>query len=266
MVDRGPRWLVVNRAAARSVTLSNAAVPACASAQDFATGKVCFYNASTNLVVARSGVRPVTEAKTFAVTLTAAPATTSVNFVCNDGATSPGQAIYVTGNLPQLGSWQPAAAWKLIPVRYPRWSRTLYGLQARTRVEWKCLRRAETGTTALGQRSGANSALTTGASGFSGTTRGTLVSCPLLAEPCSAARSAGRDLRRALGRDRGAAIDVERRQRLEHRDRRQAGLKWSCRGRPFGLLVRSVVDQRFSRCPCAATRGKSTTVPRVVFT
>ncbi|MFD8151614.1 carbohydrate-binding module family 20 domain-containing protein [Streptomyces sp. NPDC059720] len=47
-----------------------------------------------------------------------------------------GQQVYVTGNRPELGSWNPDKAVPLSSASYPTWSATVV-LPAKTKVEYK---------------------------------------------------------------------------------------------------------------------------------
>ncbi len=93
----------------------------------------------------------------------------SVSFVCDNGTTVVGQSVYVVGSIPALGNWTPAKAVKLDPTNYPRWTKTISPLPASTKVEWKCIKRAETGDTSHADQwekpAGPNNVVTTPASG-----------------------------------------------------------------------------------------------------
>ncbi|MFF1284750.1 CBM20 domain-containing protein [Streptomyces sp. NPDC058299] len=52
-----------------------------------------------------------------------------------------GQQVYVTGNRPELGSWNPDNAVPLSSASYPTWSATVV-LPANTRVEYKYIVKA----------------------------------------------------------------------------------------------------------------------------
>ncbi|WP_428963153.1 carbohydrate-binding module family 20 domain-containing protein [Micromonospora fluostatini] len=64
---------------------------------------------------------------------------TDVRFTVT-ATTSWGQNVFVTGDHPSLGSWNPANARALDPASYPQWQATL-GLPAGATVEYKYLRR-----------------------------------------------------------------------------------------------------------------------------
>ncbi len=101
-------------------------------------------------------------------------ASVSETFVCNNGITVPGQSVYVVGNIAQLGAWSPAGAVKLDPAAYPRWSGSISNLPAGTAIEWKCIKRHETGATGIVDmwQPGANNVVTSAPSGHGGTTTG----------------------------------------------------------------------------------------------
>lgn len=61
-----------------------------------------------------------------------------------DATTVWGENIYVTGNNPALGTWNPAAALKLDPATYPVWKLGV-ALPAGTSFEYKYLRKDASG-------------------------------------------------------------------------------------------------------------------------
>jgi alpha-glucosidase len=73
----------------------------------------------------------------------------SHEFVCDNGDTHPGQSVYVVGSIERLGSWDPTRAVKLEPNAYPRWNDKIDNLPASTAIEWKCIKRRETGDTSI---------------------------------------------------------------------------------------------------------------------
>jgi len=95
---------------------------------------------------------------------------TSARFICDKGSTTFGISVYVVGNIPGLGSWDPKKAIKLEPDGpYPTWTGTLNNLPPDTYIEWKCIKRQETGNQQVTQwEPGSNNAFTTPASGSSG--------------------------------------------------------------------------------------------------
>lgn len=161
--------IVVRDAVAKDVSLDGQTLPACADQGAFDYGTVaCFLNAERNLIVARTASDvPVSLASTFEAHLETTARTTSVHFVCDGGATSDGEAVYVAGDgLP--GGWEKPV--KLAPTRYPRWTGHVRGLAAGAKLSWKCLRKrdGQVGTFEPGE----NHKLTTAAGGFTGTVVG----------------------------------------------------------------------------------------------
>ncbi|MEW1994275.1 carbohydrate-binding module family 20 domain-containing protein [Streptomyces coelicoflavus] len=79
-----------------------------------------------------------------------------------DATTSWGQNIYVTGNRPELGNWNPAGALELDPAAYPVWKRDVE-LPDGTSFEYKYLRKDASGNVTW--ESGANRTATVGDTG-----------------------------------------------------------------------------------------------------
>ncbi len=98
----------------------------------------------------------------------------SARFVCENGKTTTGISVYVVGNIPELGSWNPQKAKKLEPDGpYPTWTSIISNLPPSTAIEWKCIKRQETGVMQVIQwESGANHKFTTPASGSAGNQKG----------------------------------------------------------------------------------------------
>lgn len=79
-----------------------------------------------------------------------------VEVVCDNGVTSWGQSVYIVGNTPRLGNWNPAKAVKLNPIFYPQWIANVT-VENNTNIEWKCIKRNEQNATQnLVWMSGAN--------------------------------------------------------------------------------------------------------------
>ncbi|XRQ14181.1 carbohydrate-binding module family 20 domain-containing protein [Actinomadura welshii] len=72
-----------------------------------------------------------------------------------------GTSVHVVGNVPALGSWDPAKAVRLSSANYPTWSGRVT-LPAGTRIEYKYAKKTDGG--AVTWESGANRAYTTGTS------------------------------------------------------------------------------------------------------
>ncbi len=65
-----------------------------------------------------------------------------VEFNCEEGYSVFGQSVYVVGNTPLLGDWDPARAVKLDPIYYPHWQANV-PVEMHPGVEWKCILRDE---------------------------------------------------------------------------------------------------------------------------
>ena len=133
--------LAVENQQATAVTLNGSPLTQHTTKALFDAASSGWWNAGYNLIQAKSGIQPVTTAKTFVFTLTSATAQTSVNFVCTNGTTTPGQSVFVVGNIPQLGGWNVANAIKLDPNVYPTWTGVIENLPPSTTIEWKCIKR-----------------------------------------------------------------------------------------------------------------------------
>jgi alpha-glucosidase len=162
--------LVVENQRATAVTLNDVALTQYTTQAQFDAASSGWWNAGYNLMQAKSGSMSVTTAKTFVFTLTSATAQASVNFVCTNGTTTPGQSVFVVGNLPALGSWDVANAIKLDPHVYPTWTGVIQHLPTGTALQWKCIKRNNADTGNLVWESGANNLITTPSSGYGGST------------------------------------------------------------------------------------------------
>lgn len=92
--------------------------------------------------------------------------TVDVSFTCYNATTYWGQNVYVVGNIPELGSWNPAQAILLNSSAYPTWSGTI-ALPASTSIQWKCIKKDGNGNVVW--QSGSNHNYTTPASGSGST-------------------------------------------------------------------------------------------------
>ncbi|MDP9794133.1 alpha-amylase [Catenuloplanes nepalensis] len=109
-------------------------------------------NDAVALHVGGSGATPTT---------TSPPASSGVAFGVN-ATTTPGQNIYVAGDHPALGGWDPAAAPLLSAATYPIWRLTIT-LPAGTTVSYKYVRKDANG--AVTWESGGNRTVTAPAGG-----------------------------------------------------------------------------------------------------
>jgi alpha-glucosidase len=169
--------LIVNDREAVAVEVNGLPLARLDSVARLDAGEVGWANAGRNRVMARGPVGDVGGDTTFVFRLSdPLPSRASLHFVCSNGRTQPGEAIFVSGNIPELGGWDPATAVLLVPVRYEtwhRWSRTIDNLPPNTRIEWKFIKRHESGGPVLQwETAGPNHVSHTPASGFGGTLRG----------------------------------------------------------------------------------------------
>ncbi len=166
--------LVVENQRATAVTLNGWPLTQHTTKAQFDAASSGWWNAGDNIIQAKSGIQPVTAAKNFVFALTSATARTSVNFVCANGTTTPGQSVFVVGNVPQLGGWNAANAIKLDPNVYPTWTGVIQNLPPSTTIEWKCIKRnnADNGNL-VWEADGSpnrNNIITTHGSGYGGST------------------------------------------------------------------------------------------------
>lgn len=181
--------LVVDNQSVSTVTVNGVALAQHTTQAAFDGAASGWFNAGNNLILAKSGSQPVTTAQNFVFTLgtpvtltpTVTPSITpttslvSQKFICSNGTTVVGDSVYVVGSIPLLGSWNAQNAVKLNPDGpYPTWTGTISGLPASTVIEWKCIKRHETGdtSTVVMWQPGSNSAFTSASVGFGGNTYG----------------------------------------------------------------------------------------------
>jgi alpha-glucosidase len=185
--------LVVEGAEATAVSLNGTPLTQQASAGALKASASGWYNAGNNLIVAKSEAMDVNgTTKAFSFHLRPVTPSTSVNFVCDKGSTSPGESIYVVGDIPALGGpgWDTDRAVKLEPNIYyeyvvnpprenrgpgpsaPVWSGVVSGIPADTTFEWKCIRKREDGTGGVHFQPGRNNSHRTTSSGYAGRSYG----------------------------------------------------------------------------------------------
>jgi alpha-glucosidase len=164
--------LVIDGTQASTVTLNGAALPQHPNKAAFDTASNGWYNAGSNLVIAKSGDMPVSTTKTFAFTL--GQPVVSADFTCTNATTTSGQSVYAVGSSSELGAWAPDSAVKLDPTNYPTWTGTISNLPPNTTIEWKCIKRQEANypSTADQWQPGGNNSIAAGSSGTAGTTTG----------------------------------------------------------------------------------------------
>ena len=180
--------LVVEDAQANGVRLNGAALQKLMTMADFTKAKRGWYNAGRNLILIKSGQTDIGTRKTFTIALQPVTPVTSVNYVCDNGWTAPGESIYAVGNTPELGNWDPAKGVALSPSVYyeyiynpppnhngpgpktPKWTSLVSGSPSATTIEWKCAKKTISGQWQL--MPGNNKSITTPKSGFAGTSVG----------------------------------------------------------------------------------------------
>lgn len=180
--------LVVDDARATGVKLNGKALTRRTSAADFTKAGSGWFNAGRNLILVKSGVMAVSSRKSITVSLQTIPPVTSVNLVCDNGWTAPGESVYAVGNTPALGNWDPDKGVMLNPSVYyeyiynpppnhngpgpktPKWTGLVGGLPSNANLEWKCVKKLKPGQWQY--MPGGNSTLTLPGSGFAGTSVG----------------------------------------------------------------------------------------------
>lgn len=184
--------VVIDALEAAAVSLNGSPLTQHATHEAFDAAASGWINAGRNLILAKSAAMNVATTKAFTFALQARGSATSVNFVCDNGFTSPGQSIYVVGGNPELGNWDPSKAVALSPSIYweyiydppatgsgpgpskPVWTGVVSGLSSNPKFEWKCIRRNEDGTGSITWQPGANSVFSAPVtSGYAGRTYGT---------------------------------------------------------------------------------------------
>jgi alpha-glucosidase len=183
--------LVVDGAEATSVSLNGNPLPPHATREALDAAANGWVNAGSNVILAKSeSMAVLNSTKTFRFSLQPVAPSTSVNFVCDRGLTRPGVSVYVAGNLPALGAWDPGKAVRLSPSIYseyitnppanqvgpgpqaPVWTGVIQNLPTGASIEWKCIRRREDGGGPVDWQPGPNNVHQTGSGGFAGRTYG----------------------------------------------------------------------------------------------
>ncbi len=182
--------LVADNAAAQAVTYNGTVLPAQPNRAALDAAAVGWVNASPNLIIAKGPVSHVTQTGTFRFTLKSIAARSSMYFVCDRGFTSSGESVYVSGDLPELGSNDPLKAIRLKPTIYyqyikdgrtefsaakaPMWSDVVSNLPPNRSFQWQCIKRLEDGNLTALKRS-APVLANTPSSGYGGQTMGSFV-------------------------------------------------------------------------------------------
>lgn len=180
--------LVVDDACAAGVKLNAKTLTKRSSLAAFNKAASGWCNAGRNLVLVKSGKIAVSSKKIFTITLQSVPSVASVNLVCDNGWTAPGENIYAVGNIPVLGNWDPAKGVMLNPSVYyeyiynpppnhngpgpntPKWTGVVEGLPSNANLEWKCVKKLKSGQWQY--MPGGNEVVPLPVSGFGGTSVG----------------------------------------------------------------------------------------------
>ncbi|MBN2528825.1 MAG: DUF5110 domain-containing protein [Deltaproteobacteria bacterium] len=184
--------LIVKDAVATGVTLNGEQLPEHSTLEAFRAARSGWFNASVNFIAAKSDSEDVSAVKEFKFTLKAAPPLSSVNFVCDQSWTNPGQSIYVVGDIPELGDGDASLAVKLDPNVYweyiynpppggngigpsqPVWTGVVRGLPVNKAFKWKCILKEENQSANVLSKSVEYGFHTPAVSGYAGKAYGTL--------------------------------------------------------------------------------------------
>jgi hypothetical protein len=161
--------IVTKNKAAATVEIAGQNVPACINGSIQAP---CFEQLSNALVRIHGGpfgVRLGTEVRVGFSDRVSSSAWAQL--VCREGFTNPGTSVYIIGDDPVLGAWNPERAVPLKPSAYPVWSGSVHGLEAGKIYQWKCIKRSESSAVVEQWESGSNHRLQA-VQGFSGLHRG----------------------------------------------------------------------------------------------
>ncbi|MGJ3252743.1 MAG: TIM-barrel domain-containing protein [Elainellaceae cyanobacterium] len=180
--------LVVSSADSTQVRLNGRELPQFTNKAEFDAADAGWYNAGKNLIWAKSGIQSVDLSKTFDFITRSVEPTTTAHFVCDNAVTKPGETVYVTGNIPELGNWDVNRAVALDPNIYweyiynpppnhtgpgpstPKWTGVVQQLPSETTVSWKCLKRTNSGEWQF--EPGENNQIELPESGFAGSSIG----------------------------------------------------------------------------------------------
>ena len=93
-------------------------------------------------------------------------------FICENADTQVGTFVYVVGNSPLLGNWNPEQGVRMDASAYPVWTKLIAGLNLNQTVEWKCVKRREGGNTRADWQQGGNNILSGSRMQYAGPTSG----------------------------------------------------------------------------------------------
>ena len=182
--------LIAENAKAITVTVNGTKLPQFNSKTEFESAQNGWYNAGENLIIAKSGIQDTQQNKKFEFNLASIPSITSVNFVCDNAWTNPGESIYIVGNRPQLGNWDINKGKALSPNVYheyiynpppnhngpgpktPKWTGLVSGLSPGASIQWKCVKKLSNGKWQW--QAGDNNQIQSQKITYSGSTKGKL--------------------------------------------------------------------------------------------
>jgi hypothetical protein len=142
---------------AEEVRLNGSLLPLCEPPKQSAPA--CWVQNTDGKIVIESDPIPVTQQKTIAVITKDAVATTKGFFICENATTQVGTSLYVVGNVPALGNWNPDHGVRMDASAYPTWTKLVAGLSTNKTIEWKCVKRREGGAVRNEWQVGANNVL-----------------------------------------------------------------------------------------------------------
>lgn len=180
--------LISDNASAIGVRLNGISLKKYVSQSSFNAASKGWHNAGQNLILIKTGSLSVGTSKKLVITLQAEPASASLNLVCDDAWTAPGETVHAVGSEPALGAWDTTKAVALSPSVYyeyiynpppnhngpgpssPKWTGMVVGLQPGAVLEWKCAIKTLAGQWRY--MPGSNRTVTLSKPGYNGTSIG----------------------------------------------------------------------------------------------
>ncbi len=161
--------LVIKNKIPTQVRMANIDVPRCIGG---ALQVPCYEQISDSVLRLHGGSIPVRQRTEVRATFVDNQNSSAwAHFVCDEGITTPGTSVYILGDDPVLGAWNPERAVLLRPTAYPVWSGSVYGLEPGKVYQWKCVKRVENSPNVEQWEDGPNRTVRA-VQGFSGIQRG----------------------------------------------------------------------------------------------
>ena len=161
-----------------SLRLDGQELPACQSGVGELIARSCYLSESGKAYVTRIRVPSYGTKTGLALSAqfkTAAPIDRrAILFVCQADSLPPNHDVYLVGNLPSLGAWQPERALKMDAGRAPQWSLWIRDLPKDQLIEWKCLNKSRLKPYQVSWQPGANNQVLQGPLVHGGMTKGSL--------------------------------------------------------------------------------------------